>query len=106
ETCADWVVPYLGDLVGYRPLPGYEEALAAGGPAARALAARIAPRRAVANTVAARRRKGTLPLLENLAADVAAWPARAAELRRNLLAAQPVRLYPADPAAARARARA
>ncbi|HQR28659.1 MAG TPA: hypothetical protein PLP61_16565, partial [Nocardioides sp.] len=20
ETCADWVVPYLGDLVGYRPL--------------------------------------------------------------------------------------
>ena len=22
ETCADWVVPYIGDLIGYRPLHG------------------------------------------------------------------------------------
>src|SRR5262249_54471388 len=28
ETCADWAVPYLGDLVGYRMLSGYAEAVA------------------------------------------------------------------------------
>lgn len=22
ETCADWVAPYIGDLIGYRPLHG------------------------------------------------------------------------------------
>ncbi|MET8543450.1 hypothetical protein ABZW03_22795, partial [Kitasatospora sp. NPDC004799] len=30
ETAADWAVAYLGDLVGYRILPGYEEVLATG----------------------------------------------------------------------------
>jgi hypothetical protein len=76
ETCQDWVVPYLGDLVGYRLPAGYTEALA-GGDAARELAARLAPRRDVADTVANRRRKGTLPLLEELAMSVAEWPATA-----------------------------
>src|SRR5919197_2467419 len=38
ETCDDWAVPYIGDLVGYRMLRGYAEALQAptgGGPARR-----------------------------------------------------------------------
>ncbi len=94
ETCADWVVPYIGDLVGYHTLRGYTDALAAGDEQARRLAARLAPRRDVAGTVAARRRKGTLPLLENLAATVAGWPARAVEFAPLLAANQPVRLYP------------
>ncbi|MEU3958067.1 hypothetical protein AB0F45_38420, partial [Streptomyces achromogenes] len=30
ETAAPWVLPYLGDLVGYRTLPGYEHVLTTG----------------------------------------------------------------------------
>jgi hypothetical protein len=100
ETCADWTVPYIGDLVGYQLLGGYAEALAAGGPAAALLAASLTPRRDVADTVANRRRKGTLVLLQDLAMDVAGWPARAVEFDRLLAQTQPVRLYPADQAAA------
>ncbi len=66
ETCAEWVVPYIGDLVGDRPLytnlPGF--------PSARA---------AVANTIGYRRRKGTPAMLEQLARDVTGWPARVVE---------------------------
>jgi hypothetical protein len=102
ETCADWVVPYLGELVGYRMPRGYTEALAGGGEAARLLAARLAPRRDVADTVADRRRKGTLSLLENIAASVADWPARAVEFRTTLAVTQPVRLF-GDADAARRR---
>ncbi|MFD8800543.1 hypothetical protein [Streptomyces atroolivaceus] len=99
ETAAPWVLPYLGDLVGYRPLPGYERVQAAGlGDAddvdARSrLAEALAPRRDVAATVANRRRKGTLALLEELAQDVAGWPARAVEFSRLVSHQQPVRLY-------------
>ena len=103
ETAADWVVAYLGDLVGYRPTGGYEEALAAGDEAARRLAAWLAPRRDVADTVAARRRKGTLPQLESVAVNGAGWPARADEPGRRLSGSQPVRFYPGDPAAVRQR---
>jgi len=91
ETCADWAVPYIGDLVGYRTLRGYEEAVAT----SPALAARLAPRADVAATVTTRRRKGTLPLLENVARTVAGWPARAVEFLPLLAVAQPVRLFPA-----------
>lgn len=79
ETCDDWVVPYLGDLVGYRPL---SEASALGDPDRAGEAARgraLIPRRDVAGTIGFRRRKGTLALLEELADAVAAWPARAVE---------------------------
>jgi hypothetical protein len=93
ETSDRWAVPYVADLVGYEVLRGYEEALAAGGPAAAALAARLAPRRDVASTVANRRRKGTLPLLEELALAVADWPARAVEFHRLLVGSQPVKVF-------------
>jgi hypothetical protein len=72
ETCQDWVAPYLGDLVGYRPVQEAGE-----GPNGI-----LAPRAEVANTVRFRRRKGTLALLEQLAQDVAGWPARAVEFYR------------------------
>jgi hypothetical protein len=79
ETCEDWVVPYIGDLVGYRPT---DEAAAHADPAApagRRRGAVLVPRRDVANTIDFRRRKGTLALLERLAHEVAGWPARAVE---------------------------
>lgn len=101
ETCADWVVPYLGELLGYRVLSGYDEALTSAGGEAGGLLRAIASRVDVADTIAARRRKGTLPLLEDLAADVTAWPARAVEFRRLLAHTAPIRLYPDGSACAR-----
>lgn len=75
ETCADWVVPYIGDLVGYRMVHGR----APGAPSARA---------EVANTIAYRRRKGTASMIEQLARDVTDWPARAVEFFERLAATQ------------------
>src|SRR5262249_12366618 len=46
ETCDDWVVPYIGDLIGTRPLPG-------------GVGAARSTRAEVAHTIAFRRRKGT-----------------------------------------------
>ncbi|MET8204833.1 hypothetical protein ABZT51_02125 [Streptomyces sp. NPDC005373] len=104
ETAAPWVLPYLGDLVGYRTLPGYERVLTAGlhegGRAA--LAEAVAPRADVAATVAGRRRKGTLHLLEEISEQVAGWPARAVELSRLVAHHQSVKLY-RDTAAERGR---
>ena len=65
ETCSDWVAPYIGGLIGYRPLHGV------GGTGS--------PRSEVANTIAYRRRLGTASVLEQLARDVTGWPARAVE---------------------------
>src|SRR5258708_26705556 len=79
ETCEDWVVPYIGQLVGYEP--AIDPGLAADNltPSGRARARAIFPRMDVANTVRNRRRRGTLALLELLADDAAGWPARAVE---------------------------
>ena len=63
ETCDEWVVPYLGDLLGVRPTS----------------AKRVSTRAEVANTLGYRRRKGTLAVVEQLARDVTGWPARAVE---------------------------
>ncbi|MFF4387235.1 hypothetical protein ACFY0G_10715 [Streptomyces sp. NPDC001552] len=98
ETCQPWVLPYLGSLVGYETLPGYEEVLARRDEGAAQLARVVAPRRDVARTLANRRRKGTLSVLEDLARDVADWPARAVEFRQLLGFHQPVRLYATYPA--------
>ncbi|MGH7693364.1 MAG: hypothetical protein ACRENH_00205, partial [Gemmatimonadaceae bacterium] len=78
ETCEDWVVPYIGDLIGYEPVSE------AGRPGGRALNRTLIPRRELANTIRYRRRKGTLALLELLARDVAGWPARAVEFHKLL----------------------
>jgi len=66
ETCDEWVIPYLGDLVGYDLPPS-----AAGLP--------HTPRADVANYVRAHRRRGTAALLELLSNDAAGFPARAVE---------------------------
>jgi hypothetical protein len=70
ETCAQWVVPYLGDLLDVGEL------YAGGGYGQQ-------ERRAyVANTLAYRRRKGTTPMLEQLTQDVTGWRSRAVEFGR------------------------
>jgi hypothetical protein len=75
ETCAEWVAPYIGDLIGYRPLHGVASAIAS-------------PRAEVANTIGYRRRKGTAAMLEQLARDVTDWPARAVEFFEQLATTQ------------------
>jgi hypothetical protein len=84
ETAEGWAVPYVADLIGYRPV------LDAGRPGdqttfeGRELNRLLIPRREVANTIHNRARKGTLALLEMLANDVAGWPARAVEFFKLL----------------------
>jgi hypothetical protein len=84
ETCQDWVVPYIAAVVGYRPV----HPLRSDQPGGVALEDVLVPRREVANTIAYRRRKGTLALLEDLAMAVAGWPARAVEFERYVNATQ------------------
>jgi hypothetical protein len=84
ETCQDWVVPYIAELIGYQLVreagePG-DIAIAPGQQRHKILI----PRREVANTIRYRRRKGTLALLELLANDVAGWSARAVEFYKLL----------------------
>ncbi|MGW2723430.1 hypothetical protein [Streptomyces sp. NPDC001492] len=103
ETCDDWVVPYLGDLVGYEILPRIAAALSDDTSRATGLPAAAVPRRDVVDTVSNRRRKGTLALLEDLASGVAGWPARVVEYHRLLCITQPVRRYSTDAGDARRR---
>jgi hypothetical protein len=66
ETCADWAVSYIGDLIGYHSLYGIT-------PQVRS------PRAEVANTINYRRHKGTVSMLEQLARDVTGWYAHVVE---------------------------
>ncbi len=77
ETCEDWIVPYLGELIGYRPVFEARETLSTATPRQQQRYRILLPRREVANTIRYRRRKGTLALLEDLGRDITGWPARA-----------------------------
>ncbi len=79
ETCQDWVVPYIGDLVGYEVVHEAGEPGDVATSEGRQRNKILISRRDVANTIHDRRRKGTLSLLEQIALDVAGWPARAVE---------------------------
>lgn len=69
ETCDDWAIPYIGDLLGVSHLSG--EAWT---------------RRAdVADTIALRRRKGTLAAIERLTYDLTRWGVHCVELRDRLV---------------------
>ncbi len=84
ETCQDWVVPYIGSLIGYTPV---EDAAQLGGGTTRRNLLResiLISRSEVANTVRYRRRKGTLLILEDLAQSVAGWPASAVEFYKHV----------------------
>lgn len=84
ETCEDWVVPYIGDLVGYTPVHEAGEPGEISTPQGKQRNKILIPRREIANTIRYRRRKGSLALLELLANDVAGWPARAVEFYKLL----------------------
>ncbi|HTY01447.1 MAG TPA: hypothetical protein VMG09_15595 [Bacteroidota bacterium] len=84
ETAQDWVVPYIGDLIGYSPVHEAGEPGDPNSPQGDARNRILIPRREVANTLHNRRRKGALALLETLADDVAGWPARAVEFFKLL----------------------
>lgn len=66
ETCAAWVIPYIGDLIGYQSVKGIAPAI-------------DNPRSEVAETISLRRRKGTVLVMEQLARDVTGWGAHAVE---------------------------
>ena len=71
ETCAPWVVPYIGDLIGARPLHGKAPGQSGG-------------RAEVANILGLRRSKGTLAALEKLTRNVTGYPAVAVEYFERL----------------------
>jgi hypothetical protein len=75
ETCAPWVVPYIGDLVSYTPLNSNVKT-------------GLSPRAEVANTIRYRRWKGTVTILEQLASDVTGWSALAVEFFTRLATTQ------------------
>jgi hypothetical protein len=71
ETCAPWVIPYIGDLIGYQSVKGIAPAI-------------DNPRSEVAETISLRRRKGTVLVMEQLARDATGWGAHAVEFFRVL----------------------
>lgn len=71
ETCEEWTVAYIADLLGIR-------GLRPGSPGI------FSQRAFVANSLGYRRRKGTALMLEQLARDASGWPARAAEYFEHL----------------------
>jgi hypothetical protein len=75
ETCADWVVPYIAEIVGLR---GLVDVPSAG----------YTVRAAVADTIKNRRRKGTVPVLESIARDVTDWDANVVEYFQVLTTTQ------------------
>jgi hypothetical protein len=75
ETCAPWVIPYIGELIGVRSLD--RNSVLPG-----------STRAEIANTLRYRRAKGTLAVLEDLAQDVTGWEAHAVEYFQLLTATQ------------------
>jgi hypothetical protein len=75
ETCAPWIIPYIGDLIGYQSVHGVAPSVAS-------------PRAEVAHTISFRRRKGTILVLEQLARDVTGWGAHAVEFFKVLAVTQ------------------
>ena len=77
ETCAPWVVPYLGDLLGLRGLEDIPDGLDLRG--------------RVADALLLRARRGTLRALEHAAAESSNRPVFAVEYGRHLVHAQSMR---------------
>jgi hypothetical protein len=75
ETCAEWVIPYIGELIGYRKLYGRTSQVRS-------------PRAEVADTIGLRRSKGTAAMLGQLARDVTGWDACAVEMFQLLATTQ------------------
>ena len=67
ETCEEWLLPYLADLLGVHNFTPLDDPSV------------FSQRAFIANTLAYRRRKGTVPVLEQLARDLTGWCSRAVE---------------------------
>lgn len=78
ETCDEWVVPYLGDLLGIRGINDEQNAV-------------VSQRARVANAINASRRKGTTLALERLVRDATGWHVKAVEFFERLINTQHVR---------------
>lgn len=100
ETCADWVIPYIGDLAGTSPL--FDASRIRQLQTARSLFADLAgpgfipnvalrSRTDVARTISFRRRKATRPMLEELSEAVTGWGAHVVEFFELLKWTQCVR---------------
>jgi len=69
ETCDDWVIAYIGDLLATNLVTSLDER---------------GQRLDVAKTIYYRRRKGTIAILEEIAADITGWDARVVEFFRRM----------------------
>ncbi len=94
ETCDEWVVPYIGELVGHTPVIPTSGQIT--DPHVQARNRWLFPRREIANIVKYRRRKGTLPVLEEIALDTAGWSAFAVEFRKQVAATPDLRFADAE----------
>lgn len=100
ETCAEWVLPYIGDLAGTTPL--FDASRIRQLQTARSLFPDLAgprfipsvalrSRTDVARTISFRRRKATRPMLEELAESVTGWATHVVEMFEILKWTQCVR---------------
>jgi hypothetical protein len=69
DTCDDWVIPYIGDLLGTNLINGLDAR---------------GQRLDVAKTIHYRRRKGAVAVLEEIARDVTGWDVHVVESFRRL----------------------
>jgi hypothetical protein len=69
ESCDNWVIPYIGDLLATNLVASLDAR---------------GQRLDVAKTIYYRRRKGTVAILEEIAADITGWDARVVEFFRRL----------------------
>lgn len=77
ESCEPWVIPYIGALIGARPMRPF------GGN-------EVGLRSYIANTLGYRQAKGTAAALEQIARDVTGWPVIAVEFFQRLIWSQHV----------------
>ena len=69
ETCDDWLIPYIADLLATNLVANLDSA---------------GQRLDVANTIYYRRRKGTVAILEEIAANITGWEAKVVECFRRM----------------------
>ncbi|MBL8651935.1 MAG: hypothetical protein JNL35_16220 [Sphingopyxis sp.] len=77
ESCESWVIPYIGALIGARPMRSFG-------------AGEVGLRSYIANTLGYRQAKGTAAALEQIARDVTGWPVVAVEFFQKLIWSQHV----------------
>lgn len=75
ETCAEWALPYIGDLIGFRGLKTPKGTT-------------VSQRAQVANCLSSRKRKGTFSNIKQIVRDTAGWECEVVEYFRLLAMTQ------------------